>query len=164
MNTIEDTEALLYTTVETPIGELLLVGDGEALSGIHIQGGRRPVSVGERWRRAEEPFAAAREQLDEYFAGERIEFELALAAQGTEFQRRVWRGLGEIPYGETVTYGELARTVGVPGGARAVGLANGRNPVAIVVPCHRVIGAGGSLTGYAGGVSRKRYLLELETG
>jgi methylated-DNA-[protein]-cysteine S-methyltransferase len=105
-----------------------------------------------------------RDQLGEYFAGERTDFDLRLAASGNAFERRVWRALEEIPYGETVSYGEVARRIGRPDGARAVGLANGRNPISIVVPCHRVIGANGSLTGYGGGIERKRFLLDLEAG
>ena len=108
------------------------------------------------------PFPLLRRQLAEYFAGERTAFELPLAPAGTPFQRGVWDALLAIPYGETRSYGELAAAVGKPGAARAVGRANHDNPIGVVIPCHRVIGAGGSLTGYAGGVERKRYLLELE--
>ena len=115
-------------------------------------------------RNAEEPFADARAQLREYFAAERTEFDLPLAPAGSEFQMQVWRALTEIPYGETASYGEIARRIGAPGEARAVGSANGRNPIAVVVPCHRVIGADGSLTGYGGGLERNRFLLELEAG
>jgi methylated-DNA-[protein]-cysteine S-methyltransferase len=162
MTTQTETETLLYTTLESPIGELLLVGDGELLRGVHFQGGLRPVRVDESWRRAEEPFARARDQLGEYFAGERVAFDLPAAGEGTPFQRRVWAALAEIRYGETVSYGELARRIGTPSASRAVGMANGRNPLSIVVPCHRVIGSDGALTGYGGGVERKRFLLELE--
>jgi methylated-DNA-[protein]-cysteine S-methyltransferase len=157
-----DTDALLYTTLESPIGELLLVGDGEVLLGLHLQEGRRPMRIGDSWQRAGEPFARAREQLGQYFAGERAEFDLPAAGTGTRFQRRVWAALAQIPYGETISYGELARRIERPAAARAVGMANGRNPISIVVPCHRVIGADGTLTGYGGGVERKRFLLELE--
>jgi len=157
-----DTDRLLYDTLASPIGELLLVGDGEALAGIHIQGGRRPLPIAPTWRRAEDAFAAARAQLGEYFAGDRVDFDLELAPSGTPFQRGVWEALLEIPYGETASYGEIARRIGEPEAARAVGLANGRNPISIVVPCHRVVGADGSLTGYAGGIERKRFLLDLE--
>lgn len=161
---ITATTQTLYATTESPIGELLLVGDGAAVAGIHMQGGRRPASIGRGWLRAEEPFAEAREQLDSYFAGERIEFDLPLAPAGSGFQRAVWAALRDIPYGETATYGEIARRIGRPDAVRAVGAANGSNPIAIVVPCHRVIGADGALTGYAGGLERKRFLLELERG
>jgi methylated-DNA-[protein]-cysteine S-methyltransferase len=152
----------LYTRVESPIGELLLVGDGHALHGLHMQDGRTAVPIHREWRRADEPFAHVRSQLSEYFAGGRVEFDVPLAMAGTPFQRRVWGALQRIPYGETTTYGELARRVGQPSASRAVGLANGRNPIAVIVPCHRVIGSDGSLTGYGGGLERKRLLLELE--
>jgi len=121
-----------------------------------------PASLGVPGDPGEQPFAAAASQLKSYFAGQLTEFDLPLAPAGTEFQRRVWAGLRTIPYGETVSYGELARQLGSPSASRAVGLANGRNPIAIVVPCHRVIGSDGSLTGYGGGLDRKRFLLALE--
>ena len=156
------TESLLHTTAESPIGELLLVGDGEALRGLYMKEGRRRVRVPGSWRRAEEPFGEVRRQLGQYFAGERVEFDLPLKAIGSPFQRRVWAELEQIPYGRTISYGELARRIGSPGTPRAVGMANGRNPISIIVPCHRVIGADGTLTGYGGGVERKRFLLELE--
>jgi methylated-DNA-[protein]-cysteine S-methyltransferase len=159
---ITETRPILYQALQSPLGELLLVGDEERLRGLHFQQGRRPIGVDASWKRAEEPFARARTQLGEYFAGERVEFDLSAAGAGTPFQRRVWAALARIPYGETISYGELARRVGRPGAARAVGMANGRNPISIVVPCHRVIGADGGLTGYGGGVQRKRFLLELE--
>jgi methylated-DNA-[protein]-cysteine S-methyltransferase len=154
----------LHTNVDSPIGELLLVGDGESLSGLYMQEGRTRRAVPSSWRRADEPFAAAREQLGQYFAGERTEFDLPLVMAGTEFERSVWAELERIPYGQTTSYGEIARRVGRPERARAVGAANGRNPISVIVPCHRVIGADGSLTGYDGGLERKRFLLELEGG
>lgn len=109
-------------------------------------------------------FADVRDQLDQYFAGERREFDIQLDLVGNSFELSVWDALLRIPYGETPSYGEIARRIGAPSGARAVGLANGRNPVAIIVPCHRVIGADGSLTGYGGGLERKRFLLDFEAG
>jgi methylated-DNA-[protein]-cysteine S-methyltransferase len=154
----------LYTLMPSPVGELLLVGDELWLRSVHMPDQRGAPKVASDWRRAEEPFAAARDQLDEYFAGERRDFELPLAPEGTPFWQEVWSALREIPYGQTRSYGELAEQIGRPGAARAVGLANGRNPIAIVVPCHRVIGSNRSLTGYAAGVERKRQLLELEAG
>jgi len=154
----------LYTTMTSPIGELLLVGDGEVLRGLYMREGRRPIAPRAGWTEATEPFAEARTQLGQYFAGERTSFDVALALEGQPFQLRVWQALQEIPYGETASYGEIARRVGQPDSARAVGLANGRNPVAVIVPCHRVIGADGSLTGYGGGLERKRLLLDLERG
>ena len=155
---------MIHTTVTSPLGELLLVGDGRTLHGLHMQQGRRPVRVGPDWRRDDAAFAQARAQLDEYFAGARTEFRVPLELAGNAFERRVWRELLEIPYGQTASYGEIARRIGTPHAARAVGLANGRNPVAVIVPCHRVIGADGSLTGYGGGLERKRLLLDLEAG
>jgi methylated-DNA-[protein]-cysteine S-methyltransferase len=157
-------EECVYTTLDSPIGELLLLGDGHALRGLYMQHGRRPIAISAAWRRSAEPFAGVTAQLREYFAGERTSFEVPLALEGSPFERRVWRGLQEIPYGQTISYGELARRIDQPSAARAVGLANGRNPIAVIVPCHRVIGADGSLTGYGGGVERKRLLLELESG
>jgi methylated-DNA-[protein]-cysteine S-methyltransferase len=158
------TEQILYTTMESPIGELLLVGDGDTLSGLYMQDGRKPKAIATGWREASAPLADARRQLEEYFAGDRTTFDIPLAAEGAPFEREVWHALEEIPYGETVSYGEIARRVGQPTAARAVGTANGRNPIAVIVPCHRVIGADGSLTGYGGGLERKRLLLELEHG
>jgi methylated-DNA-[protein]-cysteine S-methyltransferase len=158
------TNALIYTTIDSPIGELLLLGDGHDLHGLYMQGGRKPIAIASAWERAESPFAALTTQLEEYFAGRRETFDVSLQMHGTPFERRVWGALREIPYGETISYGELASRIGQPTGARAVGLANGRNPVAVIVPCHRVIGADGSLTGYGGGLERKRILLELEQG
>lgn len=152
----------LYTEVQSPIGRLLLRGDGQTLHGLHMLQGRHPVAVDPDWRRSKAAFAEVESQLEEYFAGQRRTFELDLMLQGTPFQRRVWEALREIAYGETVSYGEIARRVGQPSAARAVGIANGANPIAVVVPCHRVIGANGTLTGYGGGIERKRFLLELE--
>lgn len=157
-----ETETVLQTTLASPIGELLLVGDERSLRGLYMKEGSRPVHVDERWRSAAEPFDEAREQLEQYLAGERRAFDLRLAAVGTPWQRRVWSALGEIPYGETTSYRDLARRVERPRAVRAVGAANARNPISIVVPCHRVIGSDGTLTGYGGGLERKRYLLDLE--
>jgi methylated-DNA-[protein]-cysteine S-methyltransferase len=158
-------ERLRYTSVDSPIGELLLVADGHALRGLVMQDGPRPASVPPAWQpSAGGPLAAARTQLAEYFDGRRRAFDLPLAFGGTPFQRRVWRALLDIPYGETTSYGELARRIGRPSASRAVGLANGSNPIAVVVPCHRVIGTNGSLTGFGGGLERKRLLLDLEAG
>ncbi len=155
---------MLYTTMDSPIGELLLLGDGEALRGLYMQEGRTAVAVRRDWERSDEPFDEVRTQLAEYFEGRRTTFDLPLAMAGNDFERRAWRALQEIPYGETISYGEQARRIGAPSAARAVGTANGRNPISIVVPCHRVIGANGSLTGYGGGLERKRTLLDLEAG
>lgn len=145
-------------TIETPIGPVRLDAEEGALVAVSLPQGRRaPVAAVER---PEDPvLAAAAEQLADYFAGRRTTFELPLRPRGTRFQRAVWDALRAIPPGETRSYGEIARTVGRPAAVRAVGAANGRNPLAIVVPCHRVIGAGGTLTGYAGGLEAKRWLL-----
>jgi len=152
---------MLTTTMTSPVGELVLVGDETALHGLHFAH-RSPRLTELRSARAQ--FAGAREQLEQYFAGERRTFDLPLELEGPAFHRRVWEALLTIPYGETRSYGQIAARVGDPGAARAVGFANGRNPIAIVVPCHRVIGADGSLTGYGGGLPRKRTLLDLEAG
>lgn len=152
-----------WTTVPSPIGELLLTGDHAGLTGLHMETRRHgPADVAPEWVRDDAPFRAAKDQLDEYFAGERTEFDLALNPSGTPFQLKVWESLRTIPYGEVRSYGEIAEQIGKPGAARAVGLANGRNPISIIVPCHRVIGASGALTGYGGGIERKQALLELE--
>jgi methylated-DNA-[protein]-cysteine S-methyltransferase len=158
------TETLRYTTIDSPIGELLLVGDDTALCRLHMLEGRKPIAISDDWERDDEHFADVVAQLREYFAGERTTFHLELRMEGTDFQRRVWQELCAIPYGETISYGELARRIGQPGAARGVGMANGSNPISVVVPCHRVIGADGSLTGYGGGLDNKRTLLDLERG
>ena len=152
----------LYTLVESPIGELLLVGDGGAITGLYMQDGATGREVGDGWTAAAEPFAEAKRQLEQYFAGERTGFDLPLAPAGTPFQLSVWDELQRIPHGETRSYREVAAAIGRPRAVRAVGAANGRNPNAVIVPCHRVIGADGSLVGFGGGVERKRLLLELE--
>lgn len=155
---------MLYCDLFTPVGRLLVAGDEEGLRRISFQSGFNPVEPAGEWRRSEEPFREASAQLEAYFAGELRKFDLALTPEGTPFQREVWSALTNIPYGETVSYGELARRLGRPNASRAVGAANGRNPIPIVIPCHRVIGADGSLTGFGGGLSIKRRLLELEGG
>jgi methylated-DNA-[protein]-cysteine S-methyltransferase len=161
---ISTSHTLRYTSVDSPIGELLLIGDDHALHGLYMQEGRKPMRIAPSWKPSPAPFASVRRQLSEYFAGQRVTFDVPLSMNGNPFERRVWQALLEIPYGETVSYGEIARRVSQPSAARAVGLANGRNPIAVIVPCHRVIGADGSLTGYGGGLERKRLLLELEHG
>jgi methylated-DNA-[protein]-cysteine S-methyltransferase len=155
---------MLYTLQDSPIGELLLLGDGEVLHGLYLQDGRKPIKTKRDWKRRDGAFAAAGEQLDEYFAGTRTTFDLPLVLNGDAFQSLVWAELQRIPYGETVSYGHVAREIARPGAARAAGVANAKNPIAVIVPCHRVIGADGSLTGYGGGLERKRQLLELERG
>ncbi len=155
---------MIYTTIDSPIGELLLTGEEDVLYGLSMQDGLRPRPVGSTWARDDDAFEDVREQLRAYFAGERDQFDLKLRLDGTTFQRTVWHALTEIPYGETISYGELARRIGRPDRARAVGTANGQNPIAVIVPCHRVIGANGKLVGYGGGLDNKRRLLELEAG
>lgn len=155
---------MLYTTFDSPIGQLLAAGDGEGLEVLSMQAGRTKTAIRPDWQEDPDPFVNVIEQVAAYFAGERREFDLQLAAAGSPFQQEVWRQLQQIPYGETISYGELARRVGPPATPRNVGWANGRNPIAVIVPCHRVIGADGSLTGYGGGLDRKRLLLELEGG
>jgi methylated-DNA-[protein]-cysteine S-methyltransferase len=152
-----------FCYLESPIGRLLLTSDGSALTGLYMEPSRKAQST-DGWSEnvTVAPLSATVLQLTEYFAGTRREFDLPLRLQGTSFQTRVWHELGEIPYGQTWSYGQLARRIANPSASRAVGLANGRNPVSIVVPCHRVIGADGSLTGYGGGLERKRWLLAHE--
>jgi methylated-DNA-[protein]-cysteine S-methyltransferase len=153
---------LSTTSMTSPVGPLRLFATEGALTGIFLANHKGEPQL-EATERDEHPvLRAARRQLEEYFAGERLAFELPLAPEGTDFQRRVWSALGEIPLGVTWSYARLARHLGREGAARAVGAANGRNPLSIVVPCHRVVGADGTLTGYAGGMSAKRWLLEHE--
>ena len=154
--------SIAYTTYDSPLGELLLIGDGRSLTGLYMQAQKYARDVQDGWRRDAQPFRAVVEQLDAYFAGELRTFDLSLAPRGTEFQRAVWHALIAIPYGATETYGALAKRIGSPNAPRAVGLANGHNPIGVIVPCHRVIGANGSLTGYGGGIERKRWLLAHE--
>lgn len=151
---------LRWTTVDSPIDELLLVADDDGLTQVAFT----PFTPPSGERADDDPvLAGAGQQLTEYFAGQRHDFDLPLAASGTQFRRLVWDQLRAIPYGTTTTYGAIARTLGLTGhGARAVGVANGANPIAVVVPCHRVVGSDGRLTGYAGGLDRKRALLALE--
>ena len=150
------------TTMESPVGTLTLTARDGRLTRLHMDGQRHAPAGSPDGERDDAGLAPVVEQLEAYFAGSREAFDVPLDLAGTEFQRSVWAGLLEIPYGETMSYGELARRVGRPGASRAVGLANGRNPVAIIVPCHRVIGADGKLVGFGGGLRRKRWLLELE--
>jgi methylated-DNA-[protein]-cysteine S-methyltransferase len=153
---------IYYDDMSSPIGRLRLVAGREGLREVWFEQGRHPKMAGPNWIRATEPLAFARVQLEEYFAGERTTFELPLHPLGTPFQLAVWRELARIPYGVTISYGELARRIEQPLAVRAVGAANGRNPLPIVLPCHRVIGSNGSLTGFGGGLPTKRYLLSLE--
>jgi methylated-DNA-[protein]-cysteine S-methyltransferase len=151
-----------YTLVDSQFGPVLVVSDHHGLVGVSFQAASTAVSIEANWSRADRKLAAARRQFSEYFAGTRRRFDLGLAPHGTPFQQAVWAELCRIPYGRARSYGELAARLGRPGAARAVGGANNKNPLAIVVPCHRVIGADGKLVGYAGGLEFKRGLLELE--
>ena len=152
---------LQYRTMDSPVGQLTLAGvDGRLMHLRMVDQTYEPSRDG--WEPDDAAFPDAVEQLERYFAGDLTEFELELDLLGTSFQRKVWQALLTIPYGETRSYGEIARQIGAPGAFRAVGLANGHNPIGIIVPCHRVIGSNGSLTGYGGGIDRKRALLELE--
>jgi len=153
-----------YTEMKSPVGRLRLVGDDVGLRQVWFLGGRHSKAARKEWKEDRAPFDEAIRQLDAYFRGELKDFDLPLRMEGTEFQLSVWKELRRIPYGETRTYGEMAKKIGNPKGARAVGLANGQNPIPIIVPCHRVIGSDGSLTGFGGGIENKRKLLELESG
>lgn len=152
-----------HTVIDSPYGPLTLVADDGVLCGLYMTDQRHRPSEETFGLRDVSPFAEAEEQLEAYFAGELKEFTLELRLLGTPFQRRVWEQLRKIPYGETRSYGQLADLLGNSGASRAVGLANGRNPIGIVVPCHRVVGANGGLTGYGGGLERKQRLLDFES-
>lgn len=154
--------SLAYGHLDSPIGRLMVAGDGERLYRISFPSGKRAARPADGWRRDDGLFGEVFAQLRAYFAGELIRFDLPLRFGGTSFQNTVWAGLCDIPYGETISYSELARRIGRPTASRAVGAANGANPLPIVVPCHRVVGADGSLTGFGGGVETKRYLLRHE--
>jgi len=153
-----------YRYIDSPIGQLLLAGQSEELELIGFPNGKGKVTPEDGWHLDPGCFSSAASQLGEYFAGGRHEFDLQLAPRGTKFQLDVLQALTSIPYGETCTYQDIARKIGRPKAVRAVGAANGRNPLPIVIPCHRVIGANGSLTGFGGGLDVKEYLLELESG
>jgi len=151
-----------YTHYDGPLGTMLLAADERGLRLISFALGKRPERPQSGWRQDRAPFAETIRQLRAYFDGELKNFDLPLSLEGTEFQLRVWKSLCAIPYGQTISYGQLARLIGSPKAARAVGLANGSNPIPIIVPCHRVIGSNGSLVGYGGGLSNKKTLLFLE--
>ena len=153
---------MYYSHMDSPIGRLLLAGDESGLTLISFPEGSRARQAEPDWKRRDPPFDAAKRQLDNYFQGRLTVFDLDLAPRGTPFQRKVWQTLQRIPYGETTTYGALARRIGRPKASRAVGAANGANPLPIVIPCHRVIGSTGKLTGFGGGLPTKAALLKLE--
>jgi methylated-DNA-[protein]-cysteine S-methyltransferase len=151
-----------YSRCPSPIGVWLLVSDGESLTGVYPESHRAVPDVTDGWRKDDAFFAGVRDQLGAYFSGRLMDFTVRLAPKGTHFQRRVWDALREIPLGQTTSYGALASHLGSPSSSRAVGAANGKNPISLIVPCHRVIGSSGLLTGYAGGLELKQWLLEHE--
>ena len=155
-----------YDLYDSPQGQMLLAANDEGIAGVYFDGQKYFPRRKEQWRRdgRRALLRQAKRELAEYFAGERERFEVALAPQGTSFQRAVWKAISTVGFGQTISYGELARRAGFPGSARAAGAATGRNPIGIIVPCHRIVGSDGSLTGYAGGLARKRALLALESG
>ncbi|HEY3858487.1 MAG TPA: methylated-DNA--[protein]-cysteine S-methyltransferase [Gammaproteobacteria bacterium] len=153
---------MYHHTMDSPIGKLMLIGTEDALYGVHFQSGPRPIKADKDWVESEKPFKEVMRQLKAYFAGKLKDFDLPLSPQGTEFQLQVWKTLQTIPYGKTWSYGRLAKRIKRPDAQRAVGAANGQNPIPVIVPCHRVIGANGSLTGFGGGLPIKQKLLALE--
>ena len=154
-------DSRFYTTLESPLGEIVLTSSGKEITGLYTPGHSFYVEVKKR-SRSSKPFRKAVKQLNEYFSGKRSHFDLPLASEGTAFQKRVWKALGNIRCGETKSYGEIAKSLKSPKSSRAVGSANSKNPLCIFVPCHRVIGADGKISGYAGGVKAKKWLLEHE--
>jgi methylated-DNA-[protein]-cysteine S-methyltransferase len=153
---------ICYGFIDSPLGPLLVQGDGEVVTGLFLSKPDDPWQIDSSWQKTDAPFRAVRAQLAEYFAGTRREFTVPIRLDGTPFQRQVWRELLRIPFGKTISYAQLAQRIGKPGASRAVGNANSRNPISIIVPCHRVIGADGKLTGYAGGIANKDWLLAWE--
>ena len=163
---MQEPEVMFFTHLEgTPVGKLLIAGDENGLRHVSFEESHfsAPVTTPrDDWELNEKPLKDAVRQLKAYFSGKLRVFDVPLAAEGTEFQRRVWKALSKVPYGVTTSYGEIAKSVGNPAASRAVGLANGRNPIAIIVPCHRIIGSSGKLVGYGGGLHHKQTLLKLE--
>lgn len=155
-----------YDTLESPWGGMLIAASEKGVTGVYFDRQKYHPKRGKEWQHAPENkhLQKAKKQLAEYFKGKRRAFDLELDPAGSPFQKRVWKAIAAVPYGETISYGELARRCGFPEGARAAGAATGRNPIGIVVPCHRIVGSNGKLTGYAGGLDKKRALLALETG
>ena len=153
-----------YRWVESPIGELLLTSEGRSLTGLYLKGQKHFPAITTDWQASAKaaPFPEAVQQLSEYFSSQRQSFDLPLFPTGTDFQKQVWQHLHNIPFGQTLSYGTLAKTLGQPNGSRAVGAANGRNPISVIVPCHRVVASDGKLTGYAGGIKQKQWLLQHE--
>jgi methylated-DNA-[protein]-cysteine S-methyltransferase len=160
---MERMSAFFYTRIESPVGSLLLAGDACGLRLVSFENSKRAELPQSDWKQDKTPFAEVIRQLQAYFGGELKDFDLPLVPEGTEFQLSVWRSLRTIPYGETISYAQLAQRIGNPKAVRAVGLANGSNPIPIIIPCHRVIGSDGSLTGFGGGLPTKKKLLALES-
>jgi len=165
MKRTERTKVMNYSIIKSPIDNLMLVADASALTGVYFAGCDHIPAAGSRWTlNAQHPvLRQAAKQLQEYFAGKRENFSLPLRLAGTDFQKKIWREIALIPYGETITYGDLAKRAGAPEAVRAAGTSTGRNPVSIIIPCHRVVGKNGDMCGFAGGLERKQYLLKLET-
>ena len=155
--------ATLFTIVPSPVGPLTLVGEGDDITGLYFETGSSVAAPRTGWVRDDRRLRSAAEQLAEYFEGKRTRFDLPIAPRGTAFQKSVWGALLRIPFGQTASYGDIARAIGKPAASRAVGGANHRNPLSIIIPCHRVIGADGGMTGYGGELYRKRLLLDLES-
>ena len=153
---------MYYTYHQTPIGKLLIAGNNSEINMMSFPKGNKVRHVNTDWSESKTPFTLAIAQLDEYFNGSRINFDLPLAPAGTEFQQQVWQALLSIPYGQTTSYGVIAKTINRPKASRAVGAANGANPIPIIIPCHRVIGSTGNLTGFGGGIPTKQWLLAHE--
>ena len=155
-----------YDHFQSPHGRMLLVADDKGLASVSFAGQKYAPRVARDWTRdsAHAPIAKAKRELAEYFAGRRKRFSVKLSPQGTPFQRKVWKAIAQVAFGKTIAYAELARRAGCPGSTRAAGAATGRNPIGVIVPCHRIVGSNGSLTGYAGGLAKKRALLALEAG
>jgi methylated-DNA-[protein]-cysteine S-methyltransferase len=163
MNGLKRMSLITYTTIESPVGPLLLAGDERGLRRVSFLNSKRSAPLQPDWKQDRGPFTEVIRQLQEYFGGALKDFDLPLSLEGTEFQLRVWRSLRTIRYGETISYGQLAQRIDKPDAVRAVGLANGCNPIPIIIPCHRVIGSDGSLTGFGGGLPNKKKLLALES-
>lgn len=157
------TPSLYYTYFDSPVGKLLIAGDETSLHYVSFPSGHKTFGPSSSWEQSGNFFDAVKDQLSDYFAGNRKVFDLPITLHGTDFQKRVWTLLFNIPYGETRSYGELALKLGAPKASRAVGLANGANPIPIIIPCHRVIGSDGKLTGFGGGIKTKQFLLDLES-
>ncbi|GAA5316203.1 MAG: methylated-DNA--[protein]-cysteine S-methyltransferase [Candidatus Pelagadaptatus aseana] len=153
---------MFYDIFDSPVGDIIVVQDQQGLRYVDFQDGPSPLAIAPHWQRDPHPCQAAKRQLTQYFAGNRQQFDLPIAPQGTDFQQRVWALLAQIPYGELATYGQMANRLQQPSASRAVGMANGRNPIAIILPCHRVVGSSRKLTGYRGGLAIKETLLKLE--